>query len=154
MDRATHLHNKQLSNSEKFHRILFYLCRYTVKLLLTEISIHAGIFVLTFKAHGPYCVRSIRLECQNKYFLVWTSSSVNKSKGIIHEFMISLSRALESSSKTSLLIKLPARSVIINTNFPASERYGCRFPCQEPVATYAFPSDEFLLCNKITRHKI
>ena len=25
------------------------------------------------------CVRSIRLECQNKYFLVWTSSSVNNS---------------------------------------------------------------------------
>ena len=39
--------------------------RYTIiKLLLTEIS---------------HCVRSIRLECQNKYFFVWTSSSVNKS---------------------------------------------------------------------------
>ena len=25
-------------------------------------------FVLTFKAHGPNAVRSMRLECQNKYF--------------------------------------------------------------------------------------
>ena len=37
------------------------------------------IFVLTFKVYELHCVRSIRLECQNKYFLVWTSSSVNKS---------------------------------------------------------------------------
>ena len=29
--------------------------------------------------NGPHCVRSIRLECQNKYFFVWASSSVNKS---------------------------------------------------------------------------
>ena len=36
-------------------------------------------FGLTFKAHGSHCVWSICLECQNKYFLVWTSSSVNKS---------------------------------------------------------------------------
>ena len=28
---------------------------------------------------SPHCVRSIRLECQNNYVLVWTSSSVNKS---------------------------------------------------------------------------
>ena len=26
------------------------------------------IFVLTFKAYGPNPVRSMRLECQNKYF--------------------------------------------------------------------------------------
>ena len=26
------------------------------------------IFVLTFKAYGPNAVRSMRLECQNKYF--------------------------------------------------------------------------------------
>ena len=26
------------------------------------------IFVLTFQAYGPNAVRSIRLECQNKYF--------------------------------------------------------------------------------------
>ena len=26
------------------------------------------IFVLTFKAYGPHAVRSMRLECQNKYF--------------------------------------------------------------------------------------
>ena len=32
-----------------------------------------------FKAHGPHFVRFIRLECQNKYFLVWASSLVNKS---------------------------------------------------------------------------
>ena len=70
MDRATHLHNKQRSDSVKFHRMLFYLCRYTIKLLLTELSVHREIFVLTFKAHGPHCVRSIRLECQNKYFLL------------------------------------------------------------------------------------
>ena len=37
------------------------------------------IFVLTFKAHGPHCVWSVRLECRNKYFLVCISSSVNKS---------------------------------------------------------------------------
>ena len=42
MDRATHLHNKQRSNSVKFHRMLFYLCRHTIKLLLTEISVHTG----------------------------------------------------------------------------------------------------------------
>ena len=29
--------------------------------------------------HGPHCVRSIRLECQNKHFLVRTSSSFDKS---------------------------------------------------------------------------
>ena len=37
------------------------------------------IFVLTFKAYGPNAVRSMRLERQNKYFLVWTKISVNKS---------------------------------------------------------------------------
>ena len=26
------------------------------------------IFVLTFKAYGPNAMRSMRLECQNKYF--------------------------------------------------------------------------------------
>ena len=39
MDWTTH-HNKQHCNSIKFHRILFYLCRYTIMLLLTEISVH------------------------------------------------------------------------------------------------------------------
>ena len=34
---------------------------------------------MTFKVHGPHFIRSIRLECQNKYFLVWTEISVNKS---------------------------------------------------------------------------
>ena len=29
--------------------------------------------------HWHQCVRSTRLECQNKYFLVCTTSSVNKS---------------------------------------------------------------------------
>ena len=29
---------------------------------------HEEIFVLTFKAYGPNAVRSMRLECQNKYF--------------------------------------------------------------------------------------
>ena len=38
----THWHNKPRSNSVKFHRLLFYLCRYTIKLLLTEISFHTG----------------------------------------------------------------------------------------------------------------
>ena len=37
------------------------------------------IFFLTFKAHGPHCVPSIRHACQHKYFLVWTLRSVNKS---------------------------------------------------------------------------
>ena len=37
------------------------------------------IFVLTFKVHGQYCVQSIGLERQNKYFFIWTSRSVNKS---------------------------------------------------------------------------
>ena len=36
-------------------------------------------FVPTFKAHENHCIHSIRLECQNKYFLIWISSSVNKS---------------------------------------------------------------------------
>ena len=34
-------------------------------LLLTELD---EIFVLTFKAYGPNAVRSMCLECQNKYF--------------------------------------------------------------------------------------
>ena len=42
MDRATHLHSKQCSNSVKFHLMLLYLGRYTIKLLLTEISVHTG----------------------------------------------------------------------------------------------------------------
>ena len=61
-----------------------------MKLLLPEISVNKGNicsdiqgsfapYALNVNAHGPHCVRSIRLECQNKYFLVWTSSSVNKS---------------------------------------------------------------------------
>ena len=37
------------------------------------------IFVLTFKAHGPHCIWSTRLECHHEYFLIWTSGSVNKS---------------------------------------------------------------------------
>ena len=44
--------------------MLFYLGRYTIKLLSTEISVHTG---------------NIRLECRIKYFLVWNSSSVNKN---------------------------------------------------------------------------
>ena len=35
-------------------------------------------FVLAFKAHGPHCIRSILLERQNYYFLLWTLPSVNK----------------------------------------------------------------------------
>ena len=42
MDRATHLHSKQRSNSAKFYIIPFYLGMYTVKLLLTEILVHTG----------------------------------------------------------------------------------------------------------------
>ena len=60
LDWATHQHNKQRSNSVKFHCMLFYVCRYTTKLLLAEMSVH--------KDRHKY-----------KYFLVWTSSSVNKS---------------------------------------------------------------------------
>ena len=36
------LHSKQRSNSVKFHLILFDLGMYTIKLLLTEISVHTG----------------------------------------------------------------------------------------------------------------
>ena len=64
MHRATQWHNKQRSNSVKFHLILFYLGRHTIKLLLTEISVHMGNLFW----------HSRRLECQNKCFLVWTSS--------------------------------------------------------------------------------
>ena len=35
--------------------------------------------ILTFEVDGPYCVRSIRLERQNKYYPVWTLRSVIKS---------------------------------------------------------------------------
>ena len=42
MDRETHYHSKQHSNSAKFYLILFYLGMYTIKLLLTEISVHTG----------------------------------------------------------------------------------------------------------------
>ena len=42
MDRKTHWHNTQRNNSVKFHLILFHLCRYAKKLLLTEISIHTA----------------------------------------------------------------------------------------------------------------
>ena len=39
-------------------------------LLLTELGVHAyeEIFVVTFKAYGPNEVRSMYLECHNKYF--------------------------------------------------------------------------------------
>ena len=66
----------QYSYTVKFHLILFYLERCTIKHLLIEISVHNGIFVLTFKMHGSHCVQSILLECQNKYFVVYTSCSV------------------------------------------------------------------------------
>ena len=67
MDRAT------------YHLIVFYLGRHTIKLLLTEISVHTENIVLTLNAHGPNCVRAmnahgpncvryIRLECQYKYY--------------------------------------------------------------------------------------
>ena len=42
MDRATHQQSKQRSNSVQFHLTLFYLCTYTIKLSLTEISVHTG----------------------------------------------------------------------------------------------------------------
>ena len=35
-------HNKQHSNSVKFHRMLFYLCRYLITPVLTEILVHTG----------------------------------------------------------------------------------------------------------------
>ena len=77
MNQATLLRSKQRSNSVKFHLILFYLGRCTIKLLLTEISVHRGNICSDIQGHGPHCVWSIHLECQNKYFLVL--SSVNKS---------------------------------------------------------------------------
>ena len=53
---------------------------HTIKLLLTEISVHTGSICSDIQgAWTSHSVRSIRLECQNKYFLVWTSTSVNKS---------------------------------------------------------------------------
>ena len=60
-------------------------------ILVTEIFEHA-------KDHRKiiliiYCVRSIRLECQNKYFLVWTSSSVNKSI-ILRKYYESITRTM------------------------------------------------------------
>ena len=67
---------------ELFARKIGYVTNdlyYTIKLLLTKTSIHTGNICSAFKAHGRHCVRSICLECQNKYFLIWSSSSVNKS---------------------------------------------------------------------------
>ena len=40
------------------------------------ISVHTGNICSDIQGA---CVRSIRLECHDKYFLVWTSSSINKS---------------------------------------------------------------------------
>ena len=37
------------------------------------------IFALSFKLHGLYLVQFIHLERQNKYFLLWTLCSFNKS---------------------------------------------------------------------------
>ena len=47
---------------------------YTIKLLLTEILVHTG--NICSDVHGAW---TSCLERLNKYFLVWTSRSVNKS---------------------------------------------------------------------------
>ena len=78
IDRTTHQHSKQRSNSAKFCLILFYLGMYTIKLLLTEISVHTGnicsdiqgAWTSLCSVHTPWMLE------QN--FLVSTSSSVNK----------------------------------------------------------------------------
>ena len=56
---AMQLHSKQRSNTAvKFSFILVYLGTYTIK---------------------PLKLHCVRLERQKKFFLVWTSRSVNKS---------------------------------------------------------------------------
>ena len=57
------------SNTVKSHFILVYLCRYTIKLLLTKSSVPRVWFIL----------RVVYLERKTKYFLVLTSPSVDKS---------------------------------------------------------------------------
>ena len=52
--------------------------------------------------HGPHFVRSIRLECQNKYFLVWTSSLVNKS--ILFPFIVSKTSRNTANQPVFMLI--------------------------------------------------
>ena len=54
----------------KFHLILVYLGRYTIKLLLTESSDHTG--NICSDTEGAWTER------KNKYFLIWTSCLVNK----------------------------------------------------------------------------
>ena len=43
-----------------------------------------GIFVLTFKAYGPYWVQSIRLKRHNNYFLLLMLLSVSKDVLFLH----------------------------------------------------------------------
>ena len=69
-----------LNFSKKFMRCLlnqswFYLY---YALINRARGPYEEIFVLTFKAYGPNAVRSMRLECQNKYFLYGPISRLNQ----------------------------------------------------------------------------
>ena len=82
--------------------LVFYLCMFPIKLLLTEISVHTGNICSDIQG-ALTLLRSvhIRLECQNKHFLVWTSSSVKK-RIVFHIFignLLSLAATPQSKAK-------------------------------------------------------
>ena len=70
MDQATHLHSKQHSNTVKFHHTLVYLGMYTIKLLLTESSVHTG--NIGFDAEGAWIIRT-------NISAFWTLHLVNRT---------------------------------------------------------------------------
>ena len=56
------------TTSDKYYALIYQMCGLYYALINRARGPYEEIFVLTFKACGPKAVRSMRLECQNKYF--------------------------------------------------------------------------------------
>ena len=86
------------------------------KALLTEILVHTGNICSDVQGAWTHCVRSIRLERQNKYFLVWTSRSVNKSIISVLKASIAIIQKLENKT-----ILVSGTQTMKPKNFPKLE---------------------------------
>ena len=69
------------------------------------------IFVLTFKAHGPHCVRSIRLDCQNKYYAL-----INRARSPYEEIFALAFKAYGPNAVRSMLLECQNKYFLVWTS--------------------------------------
>ena len=78
-------------------------------LLLTELE---EVFVLTFKAYGPNAVRSMCLECQNKYFPYGPKSRLVRALLYAYTNKIVYDESLLSWSMFIVLVRCPVHKPV------------------------------------------